>query len=125
MVKGRYFSSEFPTDSVSGVVINESLAESLGWDDPIGKKLSTKSEIRDGVVIGVIKDFHMKSLHHKIQPLFIYFAPKGWNLAVKLNPENVTTTLSRIENLWKRFENSAGFEYYFLDEKFAQQYSST
>jgi putative ABC transport system permease protein len=74
MAKGRFFSSDFPSDVFSkehaSVVLNEKACLSLGWDDPIGKTIDfgdTKA-----IVIGVVKDFHSMSLHHEIGPLVLF-----------------------------------------------------
>ncbi len=77
LLEGRYFSDEFPTDKTNGLVINQTLADQLGWKNPVGKKLDIKGEVKNGEVIGVVKDFHMNSLHHKIGPIVFYFNPKG------------------------------------------------
>ncbi|HMB93897.1 MAG TPA: ABC transporter permease, partial [Rhodothermales bacterium] len=53
LVAGRYFDPHYPTDSTSAVVINEALARSLGWDDPVGKRLDSPGEVEAGTVIGV------------------------------------------------------------------------
>ncbi|MCH8125416.1 ABC transporter permease [candidate division KSB1 bacterium] len=124
MTAGRYFSREFATDETNAVVINESLAKSLGWKNPVGKQLDIKGELEDGIVIGVIKDFHTRSLHHKIEPLIFYFAPRWENVSVRIAGENIPATIQFLQNKWQAFESRYPFEYYFLDQKFTQFYES-
>ncbi|MCI0696534.1 ABC transporter permease [candidate division KSB1 bacterium] len=124
MAAGRYFSPDFPTDATHGIVINESLAKSLGWKDPIGKKLDVSGEVADGRVIGVIKDFHTRSLHFPIEPMLLYFAPRHGNLAVRIAAQEIPATIDFLRQTWQRFDARYPFEYYFLDERFAQLYAS-
>lgn len=128
IAKGRYFSKEFPTDSINGIVINETLADKIGWENPIGKKIRIAGEIENGNVIGVIKDFHLKSLHHPFESLLIYYKspekrPQG-NLTIKVNSKNASSTLSYLEEEWNKFEEKRPFEYYFLDKHFESLYNS-
>ena len=70
LLEGRYFSDKYPTDKTNGIVINKTLANELRWKDPVGKKLDIKGEVKGGLIIGVVKDFHMESLHQKILVLW-------------------------------------------------------
>jgi putative ABC transport system permease protein len=63
-ISGRDFSREFPSDAATGCIINETALKYIGWDDPIGKWLNNKR----WRVIGVVKDFHYKDMHNKIEP---------------------------------------------------------
>ena len=83
LAQGRYFSDERPTDFTNGVVINEAMVRSLGWENPIGKRLDIPGEIENASVIGVLKDFHYESFHHAIEPLVLYFAPRYENLSIR------------------------------------------
>lgn len=124
MAAGRYFSQEFTTDASHGIVINESLARSLGWENPIGRQLDIPGEIENARVIGVIKDFHMKSLHFPIEPMVFYFAPRHGNLAVRISAQDIPATIDFLRNTWLEFDSRDPFEYYFLDDKFSQLYAS-
>ena len=68
---GSYFSKDRPT-LTDGYIINETLAKTLGWQNPLGKTISRNG---DHKVVGVIKDFHFASLHDKIEPLIITNKP--------------------------------------------------
>jgi putative ABC transport system permease protein len=123
MAAGRYFSADFSTDAANGVVINETLAKSLGWKEPVGKKLDVPGEVADGRVIGVVKDFHMKSLHFPVEPLLLYFAPRHGFLAVRLAARDVPATVDFLRKTWQRFDARDPFDYFFLDERFAHLYA--
>ena len=124
MAAGRYFSPEYSTDATNRVVINEMLAKSLGWKDAVGKRLDIEGELENGRVIGVVKDFHMRSLHHTIEPLLIYFAPHYENLTLRISRDDIFGTIRFLQNKWQEFEQRYPFEYHFLDQKLDQLYRS-
>ena len=124
LVAGRYFSPDQPTDMAAGVVINETLARQLGWTEPVGKRLDIPGEISPATVIGVVKDFHFQSLHHAIEPLVFYAAPRRQNLSVRVSLDDLPATLAHLQTTWERFEDTYPFTYTFLDQQFAQFYTS-
>ena len=72
VVEGRFFSEEFSTDESEAVVINEAAAKAMRMDSPLGKRVVW--EDRTYRIIGVVKDFHFQSLHHRIEPMILYCA---------------------------------------------------
>jgi len=121
MAHGRAFSPDFASDK-SAYLINQTLARTLGWQNPIGKTIR-----RDGVhtVIGVVKDFNFATLHSPILPLIITRRPEVGqfsNLSVKLNGATTASTMSAIQAVWQRIVPSTPFSYWFLDEAFDHLY---
>src|SRR6056297_442847 len=126
MLKGRFFSKDFPTDS-NAIVINESAVKSLGLDEPVGKNLllpAGENEYRPLKIIGVVKDFHFKSLHTTIEPAAFTLLPGNWEgvVCVKLRPENINNTISSIQNIWESFTSQYPFEYFFFDDHMEDLY---
>lgn len=130
LVAGRFFSPEIPTDATSAVVINERAARELGLPDPVGKRLLKEfGGAKEGefvTIIGVLKDFHIASLHHEILPLILRpLAPGDWRLtSIKVGPGDLPRTLAVIEAAWKKFSRGQPFEYSFLDADFDALYDS-
>lgn len=126
LVAGRGFSKEFASDSTKAMVVNEETIKLLGYSNPeeaIGAKF--KQWGREGQIIGVIKDFHFRSLQQKIAPLTMRIEPNRYNkFTVKLNSKNVTQTIASIEKTWQSILPNTPFDYYFLDEFFNRQYRS-
>ena len=124
VVAGRGFSREFPTDSTEAMVINESAVKLLGYsspDDVLGAKFEQWG--RNGRVVGVVQDFHFKSLKENIKPLTLRMEPNRTGLlTVKLTPNDIAKTVASIEETWKRIVPKEPFHYYFLDEYFDRQY---
>jgi putative ABC transport system permease protein len=115
--KGRGFSEEFSTDKEQGVVINETAARNLGWEEPVGRRVYSQG--REFTVIGMIKDFHFQSLHRRIDPLvFLFYEGRGIDyFSIKVSPSNILSTIDFIEEKWRSFSPEFPFQYGFLDER--------
>ena len=126
MIAGRNFSQDFRTDQNQAVIINETAAKKFGWDDPVGKKiqeLSMSGKMKALTVIGVVKDFHLESLHKQIAPLFIGYTTHVFNsLSVRISPEDIPETISFLRDKMKHFDPHRPFEYTFLNDSFDSQY---
>lgn len=123
---GRSFSRQFQADSM-GVLVNEQMAKSLGWPDPLGKKISFDDSNPATVdqqytIIGVIKDYHHYSLHSVIKPLAIFFKEKNYYFGIKIKGQNISETISDITAAWNEVNPGKPFSYTFLDENFQSQY---
>ena len=123
VVQGRAFSREFATDN-NAFLINETLAKTLGWTDPVGKTIRRNG---DHPVIGVVKDFHFATLHSQIEPLIITNQPardRFAALSIKVKTTDYAGTLAAIKAVWQDIAPTAPFDYWFLDEAFDQLYKS-
>ncbi|WP_420575309.1 ABC transporter permease [Ekhidna sp.] len=126
VVQGRIFDRSFATDSVGGVIINETFAGQLNVENPVGKTLVQDASGREYEmrIIGVIKDFHFQSLHQEIQPLMMAVQPLGaGHLLVKLSGQQFGETIAKIEEIYNaNIESELPFEYHFLDQELASLY---
>lgn len=124
VIAGREFSREFVTDSAEGMIINEEAVKLLGYTSPeeaLGANFSQWG--KEGKVIGVIQNFHFKSLQESIEPLTMTIKPDETDLlAIKISGQNIQQTLSGIQNKWETVLPNDSFNYYFLDEAFDRQY---
>jgi putative ABC transport system permease protein len=126
LIAGRSFSSEFGTDSTQAMIINEATARLFGYSKPeqaVGRKFSQWG--REGKIIGVIKDFHFRSLQESIKPLTMRMDMRSGELvSVKIDGANLKNTIAAIENKWTEMMPVRPFNYYFMDEFFDRQYRS-
>lgn len=124
MVQGRNFSRGFRTDS-SGVIINQTAANDLGWGntDPIGKTI-IRSGRREFKVIGVVADFHYVSVREKIAPLMLLLGNNYGGMLVKVNTSDVRGFIDDVKKKWESLGASGPFAYYFLDDRFAGLYNT-
>ena len=128
MAEGRYFSREFATDITAGIIVNETAVRVMGMENPLGKRFRCPIPYASGreewgTIVGVVKDFHFRSLHNRIEPLILAIAP-GWcsDCYVRIRPTNVPRTLAFIEKTFKETAPGFPFEYTFLDETIDRLY---
>ena len=130
LLKGRDFNAQLATDSFA-YILNETAVKQLGWkqQEAVGKTLSTfgdgPGDIIQGRVIGVVKDFHFEDFTNAIKPLLIGVnAHYWWNVAVRVDAKDISSTLSFLQQQWRSFQPDYPFEYYFEDQNFSKLWSS-
>jgi len=127
MLAGRNFSKNFASDS-SGVILNEAAARIFGWGEKAtGHIISTtqnNGEITSYHVIGIVKNFHFKSLHELISPLVMVLSPNPGMMIVKLKTKDAAGLLAAAKIKWTAFGTEEPFAYSFLDERFNNTYQS-
>jgi hypothetical protein len=117
---GRDFSEEF-ADS-SNYIINEKALRIIGYKDPIGMPLTVNDT--KGTIVGIVKDFHFKSLHVPIEPLVLRLG-SGWGYAlIRTDPEKTSIALAGLEDLHKKLNPDFIFAHQFADEEYAYLYQS-
>ncbi len=132
ILQGRNFLQEMATDKTQALIVNETLVKDAGLQNPIGKKMTgfgpdEKGKPRIFEIIGVVKDFHIFSLQHKIEPLILQLPPvqkEKDNLYVRINKSGIKEALHYIENTYRKFDAEHPVDYHFLDQNFAKQYQA-
>jgi len=120
---GRNFSEKFVRESEESVIINEAVANQLGWKEPLGKMYRTAVVAKNGRVIGVVKNFNFQSLHHSIQPLILMFDPNLCRyLSLKIDSSDIKSTISFVRETVEAFKPDYPFTYFFLDDSFNEMY---
>lgn len=127
MTAGRNFSASMPTDS-QAMIINETAARTFGWgNNAIGKKIIREHTTRGHhiayTVIGVVKDFHFRSLHQSITPLLMVLNPEI-GLIVKVKTKNIPELLASIKKQWETFNTVDAFSWSFMDELYSKTYTA-
>ena len=103
--------------------MNESAAKKIGKLQAVGCKFQIPGPYQEkGTVVGVVRNFHYKSLHNEIQPLVITLGRTQYYLLARINPENLVATLTYMKNKWNELFPGQSFEYSFLDEGFDHVY---
>ncbi|MFI5131513.1 MAG: ABC transporter permease [Chitinophagales bacterium] len=122
--EGRDFSRDFATDSTA-FIINESAAKFFGFKDPVGKTLKWNG--KPFTIIGIVNDIMQESPFYPVRPsLYRTDADSNmWNMILRLNPQQSTRqSLSKIEQVWKKYVSSVPFDYKFVDEEFGNKFSN-
>ncbi|MFQ5753764.1 MAG: ABC transporter permease, partial [bacterium] len=123
LVQGRNFSKEYSTDQGYAYLVNEAAVKKMGLKSPAGKRFSIWN--REGVIIGVVKDFHFRSLHKEIEPLALMVMPGDYDyLFAKINSGHIFNTVQFIKKIWRKFAPDEPFQYAFLDETIDRLYRS-
>jgi putative ABC transport system permease protein len=125
IVDGRDFQEDMPSDTLTGVVVNETFVKRMGWADPIGKKveLGDENTIR-ARVIGVMKDYHQTGMYNEIESLLLIYRTLNNVVYVKLQDRDIQQTLKYIENKWMEVFPDQPFTYTFLSERFNRQFEA-
>lgn len=125
LAAGINFSKDLVTDSPGEYIINETAVKTIGWKSPKEalNKLIRVNNLKQGPIIGVVKDFHYSSLHQKVDPL-VLFVKKNWFfcILIKVHPHNISTAISLIEKKWFQLSPRYPFDYFFTQDLFAQLY---
>ena len=122
IVEGRNFSREFPSDKKGSFLVNETAVRVAEWESPLGRKL-THFDGTTGEIVGIIKDFHLHSLHRPIEPLYIFLDIRSFsNIAIKMRTDNIPATIDHVKDVMKKFSPKYPFSYSFFDEVFERAY---
>jgi putative ABC transport system permease protein len=126
MSSGRKFSKEFSTHFRKTFIVNEAARKKLGFSSPedaLGKKFMIGVDRLEGAIIGVAKDYHIASLHEKIEPVALFYYPPLFSeLAVRIQPHNRPETIKFLEKTWNELVPDYPFQFSFLDEEINRLY---
>ncbi|MEW7289337.1 ABC transporter permease [Aquimarina sp. 2304DJ70-9] len=123
LVSGRNFSKEFGNEA-NNVIINERAAKVLGFDENAIEKTfirDTNQGKQTLTIVGVIKDFHFKSLHKTIEPLIMLYNPYG-GLIVRAKTSDMSGIIATVEHNWNQLSTSEPLHYSLLDEAYNLTY---
>ena len=124
--QGRNFSQEFRTDIDEAVLINEAAARFIGWENPLGKRLSITMDdtsVTTRLIIGVVKDFHYATARHVIDPMvFLYQPQRAGIMMIRLAKGRITETRNQVAAVYNELFPDFTFQYRFLDDIFNTQF---
>jgi putative ABC transport system permease protein len=121
LAEGRFFSKEFSSDVNSTALLNESAVRKFGVEDPY--QINIKIPGGNAKVVGIVKDFNFKSLHHQIEPAAIVYLPRFTGYVnILISGSNLPETLEAIAEIWDEFARDFPFNYQFLDASLEMQY---
>jgi len=133
LVRGKSFTEFSPGQWTTLTLVNESFVQQAGWTDGLNEKIELPFGLGTLTVIGVIKDFHITSLHNPIEPVMV----RAWDFRnlpyqqLKASPpvasvfmEASADELPEVKKIWDQTFATATFDYYFLEEAFEKQYEA-
>ncbi|GGH32050.1 ABC transporter permease [Dyadobacter endophyticus] len=135
LVAGRNFenadSSDMQMTTNNKVLVNEEVVKALGYPDAAAAvnqdiKFKLGQNELPCRVIGVVKNFHQRSMKEKYDPILFYYPTRTeWKyISVNVRRGDFARSLADIGNLYKKTFTGNPFEYFFLDEYFNKQYQA-
>ncbi|MEP1097632.1 MAG: ABC transporter permease [Cyclobacteriaceae bacterium] len=128
LLAGRDFDVTISSDSTERAIINETLANELGWSpgEAIGKSYDFGGDnITPGQVIGVMEDYHFNSLKSPIFPIVLTIRPDFYNkISIRLAGGNIADGVEKVKEIWQSQYPNWPFEYYFADDHFYKEYEA-
>jgi len=126
VIEGKNF-VENEEQEYQQLIINEATVQHLKWSKPIGKKMIISRDEEGnplvvGEVVGVIKNFHVSSLHSKISPLVLVQSNRIGNLFLSVAPSQKNEVIEYLYSVWQEQLPQEPFNYFFLDENYQKHY---
>jgi ABC-type lipoprotein release transport system permease subunit len=125
LAAGRFFGARGQSDSPDApedFVLNESAVRAMGLEDPVGKRFSVW-EGRPGRIIGVVRDFQLRSARYPIEPLILANDPERFGtLCLRIKSDRVPETIKSLEATWKTFSPEFPFRATFYDQAVDELY---
>ena len=118
IIQGRNFDPKKEGDAKTAYIVNESFVKYMGWNEAIGQTINLHGE---GTIIGVVRDYHYRSLHNPIEPLILQYNIGGPNNDLLLSISDISD-LELIKEIWKEQADKRPLFFSFLDVTFNKQY---
>jgi putative ABC transport system permease protein len=128
ILEGRDFSKEMASDAEGAIIVNQTFVKELGFESPVGKTLGNPSRghpyhLR---IIGVLEDYHFRSLHTEIYPSMLHIYPSNglWHMIVRISSSDTQETLAFLEKTWEELRPGEDFFYSFLSDSQRSLYTN-
>ena len=126
IVAGRDFDASFSTDAKTALLINEAAVEAVGWPSPqesIGKRFASPGSGKpDGIVVGVIRDYHHHGLRDRIEPMMFGLRPVSGFFALRIESSETESAARHVRRTWEEFFSGYPYALAFQEEYFGRQY---
>lgn len=119
---GRNFDPNMTTDIEQAVLVNEAFVEEFGWSEGVGREVPGYENVH---IVGVVSDFHFRSLHHTIEPMVLHMSPSlnaYSSVLIRLNTTATSEALADIQAQWETIAPDVSFTFRFLDDQLHQLY---
>jgi len=122
ILEGRDFSEDYGSDLTQSLLLNETAVKKLGIIDPIGQKFG--DEVQEKIIIGVVKDFNLHSIHTEIPPIVISMMDNFRHILLRYRPGTLTDLIPMLKSEWEKVEPDRPFSYSVIEDLFLEAYSS-
>jgi len=129
LLAGRNFlTTDYNPDwhNIHNIILNENVSKLLGFSlphDAVGKTINVEGKKWD--IVGVIADFHQKSLRYPLEPMILLPLYSTYSpLSVKVDTKDLSKTMTAIKAKYDAFFPGNLFDYFFLNDRFNAQYAN-
>ncbi len=121
IVDGRSFKRDF--QDTASFIVSRRAAEVMGMDDPVGQQINQWGN--NGTIVGVIEDFHSRSMHEPIDPIILMCRP-NWtgNVFVRFEGTKTKEVVEHLTALHKKYNPEYPFAYSFVEDDFERLYNN-
>ncbi len=130
IIEGENFLDDVGYNREPTFILNEAARKHLDLNDFSQYRISmqgvAQGEPREGKIVGIARNFHLRSLHNPIEPLVLAIAPERYyldNIIVRVETTQLSATLESLAHTWRRIMPNRPFEYFFLDQAFDRLYN--
>jgi ABC-type antimicrobial peptide transport system permease subunit len=117
MAEGRSFSKDFPSDTSGAFLVNEEVAKIMGKESVVGERFSHFGV--DGTIIGVIKNYHFRSVRNVIEPHILLITDSNIMFAlIRIQSDDIKSSMAYVEKSWNKTVPGYPFNYTFFDDTF-------
>jgi len=125
LIAGRNFEDGLPNQDQ--IIVNEEAAKMLGFAnaaEAVGSRVTfnTRGKSEGSAIVGVLKNFYYRSPKESHLPMFFYYGEPADYFTIQVKSEDMKKTISSVATAWSKIYPNSVFDYYFLDEKYDQQY---
>ena len=120
LVEGRNLDLRTASDSTEAFLLNELAVKQFGWPEPIDKSITYRG--RKGRVVGIVKDFHYRSLHHPVGPAMLLYHRPSHGFSFRISPNSVQETMTFLRNTWSKWIPHQPPRFNFVDRMIALSY---
>jgi putative ABC transport system permease protein len=122
VIAGRNFQADSKVDSASSMLINQELANMLGWEKPVGRtiglSIGQNEDATPFTVIGVVRNFNFATVQHPIEPLYMRYGNTNSVLSIRISGSNISEAIKNIGGIWGEVYPDNLFEYSFMEDDF-------
>lgn len=120
LVAGSDYSKKLASDSI-GFILNEAAVKLLNLEDPIGKKIVVW--VNEGYIKGVVKNFHISSLHNEIEPMVLsHYVNWFADISIRIQEGKTNETIDYISEVFKDFDPDYTQNFFFVGDYFDNMY---
>ncbi len=122
LIDGRGFPEQYSEEGEKYFLINEKAAATIQQENPVGMNLQVWGQ--EGKVVGLVKDFHHKSLAQNIEPVVIIYNPSQvFSAFISFETSNIPELLNSVKSAYGKYESDFAFDYSFVEDQYQAGYS--